>query len=169
MAKKRKSSKVHHRRRRIGAVGGFDIKTPAMVAAGAIGGTWLINGPMKTSSWINLAMIGGGLLIPKFIPKFGAVGAGMVAAGGISMLQNANIISGVAPMVHIGGGPPGSTPISSIAGHRRRMGAMGPAQATALANRRQAAGSGRVIIGQVNKPISSIAGDESDEYDPCDM
>jgi hypothetical protein len=161
MAKKIK--KKTHRRRRMGAMGGLDLKTPLMVTAGAVGATYLINGPMKTTSWINIAAIGGGILLAKFMPKAAAVGAGMVAAGGVSILQNANVLSGMGRGVIIHGGPPGSGPLSSIAG-RRGMGALPPKAAAAFNTRQAAAGKKRVIIGQMNHPISSIAG-----YDPCDL
>lgn len=162
MAYKKKTKKKTHRKRRMGGIGGLDFKTPLMVSAGAAGATYFINGPMKTTSWVNIAAIGGGVLLGKFMPKVAPVGAGMVAAGLISILQNANVISGMGRVI-IHGGPPGSSPLSSIAG-RRGMGALGPKQAAALNTRRNAAGMNRVIIGTENHPISSIAG-----YDTCDL
>jgi hypothetical protein len=156
--KRKHHSKKGGHRRRVGALGGLDIKTPLMVTAGAVGATYLINGPMKTTSWINIAAIGGGILIQKFAPSMAAVGAGMVAAGGISILQNANVISGVGRVI-INGGPPGAMPISSVAG--RNLNRMPANSRAALQTRMNAAGANRVVVGG---PISSVAG-----YDPCDL
>lgn len=158
MTKKKTGKKKTYRKRRMSGFGGIDFMTPLKVSAGAVGATYLINGPMKTTSWINMAAIGGGFLLGKFSPKMAAVGAGMVAAGVVSVLQNANVVSGVG-RVMIHGGPPGSGPISSLSGMgRRRMGNIPPKAAAAMAVRQAASGPGRVIIGQVNSPISSISG-----------
>jgi hypothetical protein len=165
MARRKKTKKTHRRRRRMGAMGGIDMKSAGMVMGGAALSTYIINGPMKTTPWINYVMIGGGVFLGKLAPNFAAVGWGLAAGGAISALQNANIISGVgSPRMIIHGGPPGSLPLSSIAG-RRNMGNLPPKAAAAAATRRAAAGNGRVIIGTENHPLSSIASD----YDPCDL
>jgi hypothetical protein len=164
MARRKKTKTTHRRRRRMGAMGGIDMKSAGMVMGGAALSTYIINGPMKTTSWINYVMIGGGVFLGKLAPNFAAVGWGLAAGGAISALQNANIISGVSPRMIINGGPPGSFPLSSIAG-RRHMGNLPPKAAAAAATRRAAAGNSRVIIGTENHPLSSIASD----YDPCDL
>lgn len=167
MAKKKAKKASTHKKKRMSGVP-IDFKALAMAGAAAAGATYLINGPMKTTGWVNYAAIGAGLLLAWKMPKVAAAGYGLVAAGTVSALQNAGVISGVGGpgRVIIHGGPPGSGPMSSIAGGRRRMsGNMNPKQINSFNTRQQQAGQRRVIIGQANAPISSIASD----YDPCDM
>lgn len=173
----RRKTKKHHRRhhrRGMGRIGGLDLKTPALATLGAVGGTYIINGPMKTTSWVNIGVIAAGVLLPKFVknPAMVPIGAGLVAAGGISILQNANVISGVRTMgrVMVGPGRP-LKPISAVAGIAappNQPGTMTQRQLNAELNRRHAAQRrpGRVIMGTTGgsrQPISSVAGfDDTD-------
>jgi len=160
MAKKKTGKKKTYKKRRVSGLGGIDFMTPVKVSAGAALGTYAINGPFKTTSSINYIAIAAGLVVAKFMPKFAAVGAGVTAAGVVSLLQNNNFISGVG-RVMIHGGPPGSGPISSLSGMgRRRMGAIPPKAAAAMAVRNSAAGNGRVIIGRLirlYRPYRAVA------------
>jgi hypothetical protein len=169
MAKKSKRSKPGRRKggRRVGA---FDFKavpwmSGAQVVGGAVVGTYLVNGPLKTNTAANMIITGGGVALALLAPKFAMLGFGFAAAGVVSALQNANFISGCVPgmgRVVINGGPAGSRPLSQVAGspRRRMMGSMTSGQQASLATRRAAAGNNRVIIGaQMNRPISSVAGD----------
>lgn len=155
MAKK-KSKKSKPRRRRMSGPGGVDFKSPLGVMVGGVAGTYLVNGPLKTSSVVAPAMAIGGVIGAKFVknPIGKAIMWGVAAAGAISLAQNAGVISGVRRMgsrVILNG--PGS--LSSIAGQRRgRVIGMNQAQANAVAARRNP-GRGRVIAGG---PLSAIAG-----------
>jgi hypothetical protein len=163
MAKKRKKS-APKRKRRMGAAGGFNIGEPLGTAAGAILGTYVINGPMQTTSYVNIGAIAVGLIIPRFSksPVVQAVGNGLVAAGAVSIMQNANVISGMGRVIarrHSGrimnGGP-----ISSVAG-------MNSAQRRAQQITMNAGQGGRTVLNGVNvgnrggmrrSPISSVSG-----------
>lgn len=97
----------------MGAAGsGFKIMDPLGTAGGAILGTYLINGPMSSTSYASIGSVIVGLIIPRFSKSsvVEAVGNGLVAAGAISIMQNANVISGI--------------PMRNIASPRRRMGAL---------------------------------------------
>lgn len=164
-AKRRHTGRKKGRRR----VGAFDIKSVpwmgiAEVAAGGIVGTYLVNGPLKTTSSANILMVGAGVALALVAPKLWPAGAGIAAAGAISAAQNANFISGTHGMgrMVVNGGPAGSRPIAQVAGGRgrRMMGTLSPVQQNAMNVRNQAAGANRVIIGaQSNHPISAVAGD----------
>jgi hypothetical protein len=150
----RKKGKTAKRRRRVSGIGGFDFMAPAMVMVGAAAGTYIINGPMKTTSWVNYAAIGLGAALPMFVksPMAKNFGLGLVAAGGVSALQNAGVISGTGVYVGSAGG---AGPIPSL-------GSMTASQRGAQAIRNRAAGNSRVILNGIpsdgNSPISSIAG-----------
>lgn len=157
---KRKKAKSTKRRRRMSGPGKMDLITPAAVIAGAAGGTFLVNGPLKTESWSNIAVAAGGLAMSIFMksPSMKAVGYGLAAAGAVSMLQNANIISGIGTAPFYVGLPGGAGPISAIAGGRR-VGNVSTGQRNAAAIRNAANRNGQVILnGLPMKPISAIAG-----------
>lgn len=157
MARKRKGTRKRSSRgRRMSGPGGFDFVGPLATAGGAVVGTYLVNGPLKTESWANWAVIGAGILIPRFMKGniTQALGNGLVAAGVVSFAQNAGAISGVPGNVYVGSAA-GGGPIQSIAGGRR-MGIPAAAQAAA-AGRRAAAGRSRVVLNGMG-PIQSVAG-----------
>lgn len=147
----------------MGAAGGFSIGEPLGTAAGAILGTYVINGPMQTTSYVNIGAIAVGLIIPRFSKSavVQAVGNGLVAAGAVSIMQNASVINGVGRVIarrhsgRMGGGP-----ISSVAG-------MNQGQRRAQQTIMNAASGGRTVLNGVNvgnrgnmrrQPISSVSG-----------
>ena len=161
MAKRKTKRSAPKKKRRMGAAGGFSIGEPLGTAAGAILGTYVINGPMQTTSYVNIGAIAVGLIIPRFSksPIVQAVGNGLVAAGAVSIMQNASVINGV-PMgrvvARMGRRRMGG-PISSVAG-------MNDAQRRAQQIQMNA---GRTVLNGVNvgnrgnmrrSPVSSVAG-----------
>ena len=66
----------------------------AEVAAGGVVGTYLVNGPLKTTTSANMLMMGAGIALALVAPKMWPLGAGIASAGAISAAQNANFISG---------------------------------------------------------------------------
>jgi hypothetical protein len=162
MAKRKTKRSAPKKKRRMGAAGGFSIGEPLGTAAGAILGTYVINGPMQTTSYVNIGAIAVGLIIPRFSKSaiVQAVGNGLVAAGAVSIMQNASVINGV-PMGRViarrGRGRVMGGPISSVSG-------MNDAQRRAAQITRNA---GRTVLNGVNtgnrgsmrrQPISSVSG-----------
>lgn len=92
MARKKRKSAAPRRRRKMGAVGGkkLDIMAAVGTIAGAVAGRYLVKavnvGNVKPALK-NAAVVAIGLFLPKFVKGAtgAAVGAGMVAAGGIGI------------------------------------------------------------------------------------
>jgi hypothetical protein len=92
MARKKRKSTPVRRRRKMGAIGGkkFDIMGALATIGGAVAGRYLVKavniGSVKPALK-NAAVIGIGLFLPKFVKGAtgAAIGAGMVAAGGIGI------------------------------------------------------------------------------------
>lgn len=92
MARRKRRSATPKRRRKMGAIGGkkLDVMAAVGTIAGAVAGRYLVKavnvGNLKPALK-NAAVIGIGLFLPKFIKGStgAAVGAGMVAAGGIGI------------------------------------------------------------------------------------
>jgi hypothetical protein len=113
MAKRKKAKKVH-RRRRMGSTGIMQsLQTAGGVVAGAVLASF-VNSAVKKSLTTAPALTGGaigvlgGIMLPKFMhsPIMQSVGNGMIAAGGLFMLNDSILsipgISGVPnmPMVN---------------------------------------------------------------------
>ena len=92
MARKKTKTAGQRRRRKMGAMGGkkFDIMGAVATIGGAVAGRYLVKavnvGNIKPALK-NAAVIGIGLFLPKFVKgrTGAAIGAGMVAAGGIGI------------------------------------------------------------------------------------
>ena len=92
MRTKKRKSRPAPRRRKMGAIGGkkFDVMGTVATIAGAVAGRYLVKavnvGNVKPALK-NAAVIGIGLFLPKFVKGAtgAAIGAGMVAAGGIGI------------------------------------------------------------------------------------
>jgi hypothetical protein len=92
MARKKRKSTAPRRRRKMGAIGGkkLDIMAAVGTIAGAVAGRYLVKavnvGNLKPALK-NAAVVGIGLFLPKFVKGStgAAIGAGMVAAGGIGI------------------------------------------------------------------------------------
>jgi hypothetical protein len=92
MARKKRRSTAPKRRRKIGAMGSkkLDIMAAVGTIAGAVAGRYLVKavnvGNVKPALK-NAAVVGIGLFLPKFVKGStgAAIGAGMVAAGGIGI------------------------------------------------------------------------------------
>jgi hypothetical protein len=92
MARRKKRSAAPRRRRKMGAIGGkkLDIMAAVGTIAGAVAGRYLVKavnvGNVKPALK-NAAVVGIGLFLPKFVKGAtgAAIGAGMVAAGGIGI------------------------------------------------------------------------------------
>lgn len=104
MAKRKKSRKVSHRRRRrvsgIGAINMTNVLTQvAGIAAGAAGASILAKTvfPTLDAKIKSAVQIGAGVAVPMFLKsELGkSVGAGMIAVGSIGLLQSFNVISGI--------------------------------------------------------------------------
>tara|TARA_R110000868_G_scaffold258476_1_gene515993 strand:+ start:734 stop:1183 length:450 start_codon:yes stop_codon:yes gene_type:complete len=101
MARKRKSHKRTHRRsRRMSGIGKTDIMSILAITAGAAAGRIVtqkvmpnMNSTLKSAGVLAL----GAFILPKFIKgKFGsALGTGMVAAGGMGILQGTGLIGAI--------------------------------------------------------------------------
>jgi hypothetical protein len=88
MARRRKSTKKRHHRRRISGIGGSMLGNIAGVAAGAIAATYLKKFiPIENGKIKAAVQIAAGVLTPKFIKGTmgSSIGAGMVAAGALSL------------------------------------------------------------------------------------
>lgn len=92
MARKKRRSAAPRRRRKMGAIGGkkLDVMAAVGTIAGAVAGRYLVKavnvGNVKPALK-NAAVVAIGLFLPKFVKGAtgAAVGAGMVAAGGIGI------------------------------------------------------------------------------------
>ena len=118
MAKRRSKKKGSHRRRRIGGVrsGMMGLVTKAgAVVAGAAGAAF-VNAAVKKSLSTAPAFTGGalavaaGIMLPKFVksPIMESVGAGMIAAGGLFILNETFLsIPGISGIPVMPGAPAG--------------------------------------------------------------
>ena len=109
--KKSKKAPVHHRRRRMGAMGGkTDFNQLLMVVAGAVGANVLQKVVPDTIAGIDMAKYKAaipvvvGVVLPMTVKATWAksIGLGMVAGGGASLLHDAGIIGAIyneAPMI----------------------------------------------------------------------
>ncbi len=139
MAKKRKGKKKSHRRRRVGAVHpgitNMLMQTGGIVA-GAVGAAF-VNSAVKKSMSTAPAFTGGavaiaaGVALPYFVrgnPIVAAVGTGMVAAGGLFILNETILsipgISGLPVMPGLANSGTGFIRRAVGNTHRRRMGAL---------------------------------------------
>jgi hypothetical protein len=88
MARRRKSTKKRSHRRRVSGIGGSMLGNLAGVAAGAIAATYLKKFiPVENAKIKAAVQIAAGVLTPKFIKGTmgSSIGAGMVAAGALSL------------------------------------------------------------------------------------
>jgi hypothetical protein len=100
MAKRRKKRTSSRRRSRMGALGGGKLMDAVAVVGGAVAGSLLAQKvfPTMDEKLKNVAIAGLGIfLVPKFVKgSMGtALGMGMVASGGIGLLKNFGVISGM--------------------------------------------------------------------------
>lgn len=162
MATKRKKKTPTKRRRMGAASGGGSFITGALsTAAGAVLGTYVINGPMETTSYVNIGAIVVGAVIPRFMPKSGIVegiGNGLIAAGMVSIFQNANVINGMKQRTVLGRlshRRMGAAPIASVAGPNMSKTQRNAALITANA--------GRTVLNGVppaprRRPLANVSG-----------
>ena len=140
MSRARKSHKkvTHHRRHKRGSMHG--VQTMAMkgvsVIAGGVAAQVLSNviaTQFATSTMKNYLQAGApivaGFLLPKFVKSdIGAgIGAGMIAVGGVKLLQSFGVISGVPAISgnrRVGLAPTGSNPRGVISGLTTRTAAL---------------------------------------------
>lgn len=115
MARRRKSRKVSHRRRsRVGAIGkGFIMDAAGLVAGAAAGRILTSSGkilPNLDPKLKSAAVVAIGAFFPKFVKgALGkSIGDGMVAAGGLGLLQATNILGAIDNAMEI--------PVSVMAG-----------------------------------------------------
>jgi hypothetical protein len=114
MARRKKSRKVSRRRRRIGAIGkGFAMDALGLVAGAAAARVLTSSGKILPNLDARVKSIGV-VAIGAFFPKLvkGAlgksIGDGMVAAGGLGLLQATNILGAIDSAMEI--------PVSVMAG-----------------------------------------------------
>lgn len=100
MAKRKKTKKVYHRRKRsrgvMGAIGGLDLMTPIALIGGAAAGRYLANTILEknTADAKNLykagIQIGAGIAAQMLIkkPMVHTLGSGMIAAGGLTLIAH---------------------------------------------------------------------------------
>jgi hypothetical protein len=115
MARRRKSRKVSRRRRsRVGAIGkGFIMDAAGLVAGAAAGRILTSSGkilPNLDPKLKSAAVVAIGAFFPKFVKgALGkSIGDGMVAAGGLGLLQATNILGAIDSAMEI--------PVSVMAG-----------------------------------------------------
>ena len=114
MARRKKSRKVSRRRRRIGAIGkGFAMDALGLVAGAAAGRILTSSGkilPNLDPKLKSAAVVAIGAFFPKFVKgALGkSIGDGMVAAGGLGLLQATNILGAIDSAMEI--------PVSVMAG-----------------------------------------------------
>jgi hypothetical protein len=115
MARRRKSRKVSRRRRsRVGAIGkGFIMDAAGLVAGAAAGRILTSSGkilPNLDPKLKSAAVVAIGAFFPKFVKgALGkSIGDGMVAAGGLGLLQATNILGAIDNAMEI--------PVSVMAG-----------------------------------------------------
>lgn len=107
MARRRKKSYSKSRRRgRVGAAGGGKLMDAVAVIGGAAAGSLLAQKlfPTMDEKLKNVAIAGLGIfLVPKVIKGSmgSALGMGLVASGGIGLLKNFGVISGVEDTLEI--------------------------------------------------------------------
>lgn len=115
MARRKKSRKVTRRRsRRVGAIGkGFAMEALGLVAGAAAARVLTSSGkilPNLDSKIKSAGVIAVGAFLPKLIKgDLGkSIGSGMIAAGGLGLLQATNVLAGVDKALEI--------PVSVMAG-----------------------------------------------------
>lgn len=107
MAKRKAKKKSYRRRSRsMGAMGGGKLMDAVAVIGGAAAGSLLAQKlfPTMDEKLKNVAIAGLGIyLVPKLIKGStgAALGYGMVAAGGVGLLKNFGVISGVEDTLEI--------------------------------------------------------------------
>lgn len=107
MAKRKSKKKSYRRRSRsMGAIGGGKLMDAIAVIGGAAAGSLLAQKlfPTMDEKLKNVAIAGLGIyLVPKLIKGStgAALGYGMVAAGGVGLLKNFGVISGVEDTLEI--------------------------------------------------------------------
>lgn len=107
MAKRKAKRKSYRRRSRsMGAIGGGKLMDAVAVIGGAAAGSLLAQKlfPTMDEKLKNVAIAGLGIyLVPKLIKGStgAALGYGMVAAGGVGLLKNFGVISGVEDTLEI--------------------------------------------------------------------
>jgi hypothetical protein len=125
MARRKKQVKRRSTRRRMGATKGGLMSALYLVGGAAIaqGVTKLVDKAMASSSMSDMtkkaisgaAPIIAGYFTPKFIKgDVGAkLGAGMIAVGGLKLVQSAGVLSGIGAMNYYS-----NKPVSAIAGYQ---------------------------------------------------
>jgi hypothetical protein len=124
MAKRRHSKKRHHKRRRHSAMSGIkgNIGFIASSVAGAVIGKMVQS---KLSDKVNPKILAGGqIALGLFLPKFiksdigKGLGTGMIVNGGVTMLQEFNVLSGLGAydMTYIDDSMSGYDNLNTIAG-----------------------------------------------------
>lgn len=125
MARRKKQVKRRSSRRRMGATKGGLMSALYLVGGAAIaqGVTKLVDRAMASSSMSDMtkkaisgaAPIVAGYFTPKFIKgDVGAkLGAGMIAVGGLKLVQSAGVLSGIGAMNYYS-----NKPVSAIAGYQ---------------------------------------------------
>lgn len=106
MARRKRKKSYSRRSRRMGAVGGSKIMDMVAVIGGSAVAGLLTQKlfPTMDEKLKNVAVIGiGGFLLPKVVKgSMGtALGMGMVASGGLGLLKNFGVISGVDDVLEI--------------------------------------------------------------------
>lgn len=106
MARRKKRKSYSRRSRRMGAVGGTKLMDMLAVVGGAAAAGLLSQRlfPTMDEKIKNVAVVGvGSFLIPKVVKGSlgNALGMGMVAAGGLGLLRNFNVIQGVEDTLEI--------------------------------------------------------------------
>ena len=125
MARRKKQTKRRSTRRRMGATKGGLMSALYLVGGAAIaqGVTKLVDRAMASSSMSDMtkkaisgaAPIIAGYFTPKFIKgDVGSkLGAGMIAVGGLKLVQSAGVLSGIGAMNYYS-----NKPVSTIAGYQ---------------------------------------------------
>ena len=125
MARRKKQTKRRSTRRRMGATKGGLMSALYLVGGAAIaqGVTKLVDRAMASSSMSDMtkkaisgaAPIIAGYFTPKFIKgDVGSkLGAGMIALGGLKLVQSAGVLSGIGAMNYYS-----NKPVSTIAGYQ---------------------------------------------------
>lgn len=121
MRRKKHTKKRRSRSRKMGAIGKTDLMSIVGVVAGAAAGSLVAQKllPTMDDKIKNAGVIAiGALLMPRVIKGSlgAALGSGMVAAGGIGLLKNFNVISGMEDTLEIPVSVLGTDDLSVISG-----------------------------------------------------
>lgn len=160
MARKKRSTKRHSKRRRMGATAGGGLMSAASIVAGAVIGR-VISKKLETK--VKPALLGGGqIAVGYFLPRFvknkfvAGIGTGMIVNGAVSLLQSTGVIGAIGAIGEMDEGDTyqlsGSDTIREIAGMDDEADSFGGLY------------DAGIMSGGGSADISILAGDYDEEY-----